>query len=310
MGPPDHPDDGETMTLDFDRYLAERVAAINRYLDRYLPSETTYPESIHRAIRYSLFAGGKRLRPVLVIAASEAVGCSQEAVMPAAGALEMIHTYSLIHDDLPAMDDDSLRRGNPTSHLVFGEAMAILAGDALLTQAFHLLAGAADGSPPDPERRLRAVAVLAKAAGVEGMIGGQVVDIESEGKKVGAETLSYIHHHKTGALMEAAARLGALLGGGNEQEIDLLARFGKEIGLAFQIIDDVLDVEGDESLLGKSAGKDQKAGKVTYPQIHGIEAARGRAQDLAEHAVDLVAPFGKAGEPLACLARRIVNRHS
>lgn len=298
------------MTLDFDRYLAERAAEVNTYLDRHLPSETTYPESIHRAMRYSLFAGGKRMRPVLVIAASEAVGGSQEAVMPAAGALEMIHTYSLIHDDLPAMDDDSLRRGNPTSHVVFGEAMAILAGDALLTQAFHLLAGAPAGNPPDPERRLRAVAVLAKAAGFEGMIGGQVVDIESEGKKAGPETLDYIHHHKTGALMEAAARLGALLGGGSEQEIDRLACFGSEIGLAFQIIDDILDVEGDERSLGKSAGKDQKAGKVTYPQIHGIEAARLRAQELAEQAVDRVAPFGTAGEPLTCLARRIVNRHS
>ncbi len=295
------------MKFDFEQYLAQQAAAVNDYLDGYLPPESAYPESIHRAMRYSLFAGGKRVRPILVLASAEAVGGRREDALPAAGALEMIHTYSLIHDDLPAMDDDSLRRGKPTSHLVFGEALAILAGDALLTQAFHLLASAPAG-PNQIESRLRAAAILAEAAGIRGMVGGQVVDIESEGKAVGAETLDYIHEHKTGALIRVACRLGALLGGGDEEATDRLGRFGREIGLAFQIVDDILDVEGDSSALGKSAGKDKITGKVTYPQIHGIEAARRRARKLSEHAVELVAPFGEAGLPLVCLARRIVER--
>jgi geranylgeranyl diphosphate synthase type II len=298
------------MPFDFDTYLANQAAAVERYLDRYLPSEDTYPESIHRAIRYSLFAGGKRLRPVLTLAAAETVGGLTEDAMPAAGALEMIHTYSLIHDDLPAMDDDSLRRGKPTSHVVFGEAIAILAGDALLTQAFYLLAGAPVKDSSEMERRLRAIATLADAAGVNGMIGGQVVDIESEGIPVGAQTLEYIHAHKTGALIRAAAELGALLGGGSEEDIDRLARFGSKVGLAFQIVDDILDVEGDTEALGKSAGKDEKAGKVTYPRIHGLEAARRRARQLSEEAVELVAPYGEPGEPLVCLAQRIVDRRT
>jgi len=298
------------MAFDFDGYLAEAVSEVNAFLDRSLPAEDTYPQSVHRAVRYSLFAGGKRLRPVLVLAGAEAVGGRRQDAMPAAGALEMIHTYSLIHDDLPAMDDDSLRRGKPTSHVVFGEAIAILAGDALLTQAFHLLASAPVDSPDGSNRRLRAIAILAEAAGMGGMVGGQVVDVESEGKPVGAEILDYIHQHKTGALMGAATHIGALLGGGSEESIDRLFGFGREIGLAFQIVDDILDVEGDADTLGKSAGKDQKAGKATYPRLHGIDAARRHAHELAEHAVELITPFGARGEPLVCLARRIVDRHS
>jgi geranylgeranyl diphosphate synthase type II len=298
------------MPFDFDTYLASQAAAVERYLDRHLPPEDTYPESIYRAMRYSLFAGGKRVRPVLTVAAAEAVGGRKEDAMPAAGALEMIHTYSLIHDDLPAMDDDSLRRGKPTSHVVFGEAIAILAGDALLTQAFYLLAGAPVKDSAEMERRLRAIATLADAAGVNGMIGGQVVDIESEGIPVGAQTLEYIHAHKTGALIRAAAELGALLGGGSEEDIDRLARFGSMVGLAFQIVDDILDVEGDAEALGKSSGKDEKAGKVTYPRIHGLEAARRRARQLSDEAAELVAPYGEPGEPLVCLAQRIVDRRT
>jgi geranylgeranyl diphosphate synthase type II len=298
------------MTFDFNEYLATRAAAVDRYLDGYIPSEDTYPESIYRAMRYSLFAGGKRMRPVLTLAAAEAVGGSVEDAMPAAGALEMIHTYSLIHDDLPAMDNDSLRRGKPTSHIVYGDAVAILAGDALLTQAFHLLAGAPVKNPSEAERRLRSVAILADAAGVKGMVSGQVVDLESEGTPVGEKTLEYIHEHKTGSLIRAAAEIGALLGGGSEEDIDRLARYGRKVGLAFQIVDDILDVEGDAEILGKSAGKDETAGKVTYPSIHGVEAARGRAMELAEEAVQLVAPIGQPGEPLVYLARRIVERHS
>jgi geranylgeranyl diphosphate synthase type II len=298
------------MSFDFEAYLVTQTRLVESYLDRYLPSEDTYPESIHRAMRYSLFAGGKRLRPVLTLAAAEAVGGEAEDALPAAGALEMIHTYSLIHDDLPAMDDDSLRRGKPTSHVVFGEAIAILAGDALLTQAFHLMAGAPAEECSERERRLRGIALLADAAGVNGMVGGQVVDIESEGRPAGEEVLDYIHEHKTGALIRAAAELGALLGGGSEDDIVRLADYGRKIGLAFQIVDDILDVEGNAETLGKSAGKDEKAGKVTYPSVHGLHAARRRAKELAVEAATLVAPFGDAGKPLDCLTHRITDRRS
>jgi geranylgeranyl diphosphate synthase type II len=208
------------------------------------------------------------------------------------------------------MDNDSLRRGKPTSHVVFGEAIAILAGDALLTQAFHLLASAPVEGPIHVERRLRAIAILADAAGVNGMVGGQVVDIESEGTAAGEEILDYIHEKKTGAIIRASAELGALLGGGGEEDIDRLAHFGSKVGLAFQIVDDILDVEGHAEALGKSAGKDEKAGKVTYPRIHGLEAARRCARKLSEEAVELVSPYGGSGEPLVCLAQRIVDRRT
>jgi geranylgeranyl diphosphate synthase type II len=300
--------------LDFDRYLSELAGAVDDFLDRNLPTEEAYPPSIHRALRYSLFAGGKRLRPVLTLAAAEAVGGRREDALPAAAAMEMIHTYSLIHDDLPAMDNDDLRRGKPTSHVVFGEAIAILAGDALLTHAFHILATvcvSTDRADGDAHaRRLRAVSILAAAAGMSGMIGGQVVDLESQGKKVDAATLDRIHRMKTGALMEAAAYLGALLGGGSDDEIERIAAFGREVGLAFQIVDDLLDVEGDPAALGKSAGKDIKAGKATYPSIHGTERARHRADELAEQAIALLSPLGAKADPLAMLARRIVERSS
>lgn len=293
--------------MDFDNYLSEQVRAVDGYLDDYLPPEKAHPESIHRAMRYSLFAGGKRLRPVLTLAAAEAVGGLQEEVMPAAAALELIHTYSLIHDDLPAMDDDSLRRGKPTSHVVFGEAIAILAGDALLTEAFSLLSNMTSG---DSERWLRAVAILSEAAGVRGMVGGQVVDVESEGLPVGEDVLDYIHRNKTGALIKAAVHIGALLGGGSEEDLRRICSYGQDVGLAFQIVDDILDVEGDAASLGKTAGKDEKAGKATYLKIHGIERARRRARELSERAVGLIQPFGQAGEPLVGIARRVLSRSS
>jgi geranylgeranyl diphosphate synthase type II len=297
--------------VDLDRYLKEQAAAVDSFLDRHLPPADAYPDTIHRAIRYSLFAGGKRLRPIMALASAEAVGGRSADALPAAAALEMIHTYSLIHDDLPAMDDDGLRRGQPTSHVVFGEAIAILAGDSLLTHAFHVLSTASlKDDPVECGRRLRAIAVLAEAAGMDGMIGGQVVDVESEGKTVGADVLDYIHRKKTGALMGAAARLGAILGGGKQQDIERIARFGQEVGLAFQIVDDLLDVEGSTATLGKSAGKDEKAGKVTYPALHGTDEARRRATELAEQAIALVAPLGPSASPLASLARRIVERNS
>ncbi|MGH9323511.1 MAG: polyprenyl synthetase family protein [Vicinamibacteria bacterium] len=294
----------------FDRYLAERAALVDRYLDRYLPPEETPPSTISRAVRYSLFAGGKRLRPALVLGAAEAVGGRIDEALPAAASFEMIHTYSLIHDDLPAMDDDSLRRGRPTSHVVFGEAIAILAGDALQTYAFSVLA-----DPPAPcrlpvELRLRAIAELASAAGAGGMVGGQVFDLESEGRAVEARMVERIHRLKTGALIRAAARVGAIVGGGGEDAVERLTRFGEEAGLAFQIVDDILDVEGSASSLGKSAGKDARAGKATYPLLHGIDEARRRAGELVSRALERIEPFGTAARPLGVLAEHMIQRKS
>jgi geranylgeranyl diphosphate synthase type II len=294
--------------LDLDRYLAEKARAVERFLDGYLPPENAYPASIHRAVRYSLFAPAKRLRPALALASAQAVGGKEDDALPGAAAVEMIHTYSLIHDDLPAMDNDSLRRGRPTSHVVFGEAMAILAGDALLTHAFHLLA--TQPASLDPARRLRAVAVLAEACGLSGLIGGQVVDLESEGVAVEPSTLEFIHRNKTGALIRAAVQLGALAGGAGEETLETLAGFGSRVGLAFQIVDDILDVEGDASSLGKTAGKDQKAKKATYPRVHGMALARERAATLVEEAVGLITPLGPPAEPLQALARRVLERRS
>jgi len=294
--------------LDLDQYLAEKARAVERFLDGYLPPENAYPAAIHRAVRYSLFAPGKRLRPSLVLAAAEAVGGKDEDALAGAAAVEMIHTYSLIHDDLPSMDNDSLRRGRPTSHVVFGEAIAILAGDALLTHAFHLLATAP--SSLDSTRRLRAIGILAEAAGLTGLIGGQVVDLESEAVAVSAETLDFIHRHKTGRLISAATQLGANLGGAGDPTIEMLAHFGSGIGLAFQIVDDILDVEGDAASLGKTAGKDQQAAKATYPRLHGIESARRQAATLVEESIALITSLGSPAEPLRALARRILERRS
>jgi geranylgeranyl diphosphate synthase type II len=304
--------DHETLQAEqsFERYLAGRAALVDAFLDRYLPVESTPPETISRAVRYSLFAGGKRLRPVLVLAAAEAVGGEAEDALPAAAAFEMIHTYSLIHDDLPAMDNDSLRRGRPTSHVVFGEAIAILAGDALQAHAFAVLA-----DPPPPcrvpaERRLRAITELASAAGVAGMVGGQVLDLESEGRPVDAATLERIHRHKTGALIRASARVGAIVSGASEDDVSRLTRFGEEAGLAFQIVDDILDVEGSDAVLGKSAGKDARSGKATYPLVHGMEQARRKAEELVSSARHRLEPFGDAGRPLALLAEHMLRRSS
>jgi geranylgeranyl diphosphate synthase type II len=294
----------------FARYLSARAALVDEYLDRYLPLESTPPATISRAVRYSLFAGGKRLRPVMVLGAAEAVGGELEDALPAAAAFEMMHTYSLIHDDLPSMDDDTLRRGRPTSHVVFGEAIAILAGDALQTHAFAVLS---DPLPPcrvAPERRLRAVAELAHAAGAAGMVGGQVFDLESEGKPVNAATLEQIHRRKTGALIRTAARVGAIVSGASEEAIEQLTRYGEEAGLAFQIVDDILDAEGSDLTLGKSAGKDARSGKATYPLVHGIEEARRKAQELVASALRRLEPFGAAGRPLALLAEHMIRRTS
>jgi geranylgeranyl diphosphate synthase type II len=291
--------------------LDERRCAVEAALDQALPPEQAWPATIHRAVRYSLFAGGKRIRPLLVLAASEAVGGARSEALPLACAVEMVHTYSLIHDDLPAMDDDDLRRGRPTCHKVFGEAMAILAGDALLTRAFHLLAEV----PPDWDearvrRRLEATAILGEACGTAGLIGGQVQDLEAEGQEIAPELLERLHRAKTGALLSACVRGGAVLGGAAADELACLARYGSAIGLAFQIVDDVLDATEGPEQLGKTAGKDRAAGKATYVGVHGLERARGLASVQLAMALDAVAPLGPRGALLAGLARLIVERHS
>jgi geranylgeranyl diphosphate synthase, type II len=285
--------------------------AVDVALERALPPESAWPATIHRAVRYSLFAGGKRIRPVLVLAAGEAVGGAREDLMPLACAVEMVHTYSLVHDDLPAMDDDDLRRGKPTSHKVFGEAIAILAGDALLTRAFHLLAEVPDGwDDARVRRRVRATALLGEACGTTGLIGGQVMDLESEGKAIDAAALERLHRAKTGALLSACVRGGAILGGAGEDALASLARYAAAIGLAFQVVDDVLDATEDAERLGKTAGKDAAAHKATYVSVHGLEKARALAASLRQEALDAVSPLGPRGELLAAIARLIVDRHS
>jgi geranylgeranyl diphosphate synthase type II len=289
------------VSVDLADYLAERRRAVDEALERHLPPKDAPPASIHAAMRYSVFAGGKRLRPILVIAGAEAVGGRMERVLAAACALELIHTYSLIHDDLPAMDDDDFRRGRLTNHKVFGEAIAILAGDALLTLAFGLLAEHAS---------LDVVREVAAAAGTLGMIGGQVVDIQSEGKSVDAETLEYIHRHKTAALMRASLVSGAMLGGASAPVLNAIREAGTHLGLAFQIVDDILDVEGSLEELGKTAGSDRRKKKATYPEQFGLEASRLKAKSLIEDAKAALQPLGDRAEPIRALADFIFQRRS
>lgn len=298
-----------TSTETITHYLARRAEEVNEWLDRLVPSESTPPELLHRAMRYSLLAGGKRLRPALVLAAGEAFGADTDDLMPAACAIEMIHTYSLIHDDLPAMDNDDLRRGRPTCHKAFGEAVAILAGDALLTQAFRVLA--ADSPARNPERQLRVIREVATAAGtVEALIGGQMADIESEGIKVDDSALEYIHRSKTGAMISASVVIGGTVAGASENEVERLREYGQRIGLAFQIADDILDVTSTSEQLGKTPGKDQAANKATYPAIHGIAASEARARELVAEAVEIVSTLGLKTRTLEEIARFIIARTS
>lgn len=294
---------------------AERLqslhALVDEALERALPPESAWPATIHKAARYSLFAGGKRIRPILALCAGEAVGGAREDVLPLACAVELIHTYSLIHDDLPAMDDDDLRRGKPTSHKVFGEAIAILAGDALLTRAFHLLAELpADCDDKHLRRRLEATALLGEACGTTGLIGGQVADLESEGQQIGAMALERLHRAKTGALLRASVLGGAILGGATAQQRAALERYADAIGLAFQVVDDVLDATEDAQQLGKTAGKDQAASKATYVSVHGLERARALAHELLAQALLALQGFGEPADPLRFLARLIVERRA
>jgi geranylgeranyl diphosphate synthase, type II len=292
------------VSFDVGAYMKQRADAVDAALERFLPAETLPPETLHKAMRYSVFAGGKRLRPVLVIAGAEAVGGTALQVMPTACAMELIHTYSLVHDDLPAMDNDDFRRGVPTNHKVFGEAMAILAGDALLTLAFRLVADNAGES-----HALRDVVVdIADAAGHEGMVAGQVADLEAEGRRVGADVVDYIHAHKTGALIRTSLRIGAMLCGADAAQLRALSVAGADLGLAFQIVDDILDVVASSEELGKTAGKDQIQQKATYPAIHGIEASRARAAFLIRDAEEALRVLGPRAEPIRALGRFILDR--
>lgn len=295
--------------MDLKVYLKEKIALVDAALEKYLPKEEERPQSLHQAMRYSIFAGGKRVRPVLMLAACEAVGGAVENAMPAACAMEMIHTYSLIHDDLPAMDDDDFRRGRPTNHKVFGEAIAILAGDGLLTEAFKLMSNPRFADGIDPAARLAVIYEIATCAGTYGMVGGQVVDMESEGKPdMDLPTVQYIHTHKTGALIKASVVAGALLGGADDKQLAAIRRYGEAAGLAFQIADDILDIEGTTEEIGKDAGSDEARGKATYPAVMGLAAAKQEAQAMMDEAMQALEMFGAAAEPLREIARYIVER--
>lgn len=294
------------MPFDLQQYLRERVRLVDDALERYLPGEDVRPQLLHRAMRYSTLSGGKRLRPVLVIAGAEAVGGNAHMVLPTACAIELIHTFSLIHDDLPAIDNDTLRRGRPTCHVQFGEATAILAGDALFASAFEMIARNADIVPA--ERVVRVIALVAEASGTRGMVGGQMVDIESEGKTVDADTLEYIHRHKTAALIRVSVVSGAILAGAEPWQVDALSRYGELTGLAFQIADDLLNVTGDPRKTGKAVGTDAARGKATYPALFGVEVSRQRAIQLVQEAMHALHPFGERAEPLRAIAHLMIER--
>ncbi|GAB6099009.1 polyprenyl synthetase family protein [Halanaerocella petrolearia] len=286
-------------------FVADKGQIINQALEDYLPAEEDKPTKLHKAMRYSVLAGGKRLRPILTLVAAKLVGGKEEKVLPAACAIELVHNYSLVHDDLPAMDDDDLRRGKPTNHRVYGQAMAILAGDGLLTLAFEMMAKL-DDLPQD--RVLLATKELATAAGNKGMVGGQAADIEAEGKRIDKGELDYIHCHKTGALLQSSVRIGAILAGANEQELDALTTYAQKIGLSFQVVDDILDIEGDSEKLGKDVGSDLNRDKATFPALYGLEESKKMARRLCQEAKDVLHIFGREAEILLELADYIVDR--
>ena len=294
--------------MNLSEYLHTRQELIDRHLDRLVPAESVPPETIHRAMRYSLFAGGKRIRPILFLEAARSVAGDVPGAADAACSLEFIHTYSLIHDDLPALDNDDYRRGKLTNHKVFGEAMAILAGDALLTIAFEVLSKLEHA---DASQRSRMIAELATASGtVGGMIGGQVADLEGEGKPPEAELLETIHRAKTGALLRASVRMGAIYASASEAQIEALSCYGEHIGLAFQIVDDILDVEESSEGLGKTAGKDAAQGKITFPAVYGLARSHEMARIECERAHRVLEPFGERAGRLREIASHIVQRKS
>jgi geranylgeranyl diphosphate synthase, type II len=290
-------------------YLHDRRNIIEDALQRYLPSVNNSPQEIYQAIHYSVFAGGKRIRPILCLAAAEAVGGDLAPAMPVACALELIHTYSLIHDDLPAMDNDDFRRGKATSHKVFGEGIAILAGDALLTEAFVLLSHTEKIRMP-AEKRVAVIREIAQAAGIAGMVGGQALDILSAKSSSGVETLTEIHRRKTGALIMASVKTGAIISNARDEKVKALAEYGLNVGLAFQIADDILNVEGDRAMLGKETGSDAALGKVTYPSLLGMECAREKLRMHIDAAIASLSIFDERVLPLRLIARYVMERKS
>jgi geranylgeranyl diphosphate synthase type II len=286
-------------------YLASRQKTIDRALDRFLPKENTKPTTIHKAMRYSLFAGGKRLRPILCLAAAEACGGKIDNALPLACAIECIHTYSLVHDDLPSMDNDDFRRGRPTCHKVFGDGIAVLAGDALLTIAFEIVSRAKPARRYNMSILLREVAV---AAGSRKLIAGQVADLEAEGKKTNRTELRYIHENKTAAILTTTVRLGAMSANASAKQLHAITKFGRALGLAFQVIDDILDLTQTSEKLGKSAGKDVAAKKATYPAVIGLDASRAEAKRLTRRAHTALSTFGAKSDALHALANYLLER--
>ncbi len=290
-------------------YLSDRKSEVDRVLQSYLPGPTCDPPLLHEALRYSLFAGGKRIRPILCLASCEAVGGRTEVALPFAASIELIHTYSLVHDDLPAMDDDTYRRGKLTNHKMFGESTAILAGDALLTAAFTMLAEKGLSSTVSPKKILRVILELGSASGSTGMVGGQLNDIEAQGKDdLSLEKLKRIHSHKTGVLIRASVRVGGILGGAGPKKLSSLTSFGEKIGLAFQIADDVLDVEGEAQTLGKPVGQDESKGRCTYPALMGLSRAKKEATVLVEEALSEIEFLGPEADPIRQIASFIIDR--
>lgn len=296
------------VALDLKEHLKEKKRLVDKFLDDYLPKADVHPKALHEAIRYSLFAGGKRVRPILCIASCEAVGGDIDTVLPVASAIELIHTYSLIHDDLPAMDNDDYRRGRPTNHKMYGEAIAILAGDALLTLTFDLLSDKELNSRLDSDSLLSIIKRLSSASGSAGMVGGQAADIQASGKEVNLPEVEYIHIHKTGALIRASVCIGAIAGNASNGELNALTKYGECIGLAFQIADDVLDIEGSKDEIGKDVGSDIAKEKVTYPSVIGISESKKLAKGLIDKSIEAISTLGDKAEPLREIARYIVER--
>jgi geranylgeranyl diphosphate synthase type II len=294
--------------MELKSYLSDRKKMIDEALEGFFPNPEGPAGDVVEAMRYSLFAGGKRLRPILCLAGAAAVGGEERNVLPVACALELIHTYSLIHDDLPVMDDDGLRRGKPTNHKVYGEAIALLAGDGLLTEAFRLMTLFEVPAGKDPAMIQNVIGLIAQAAGYEGMVGGQVVDIQSEGKEVDLETVQFIHSRKTGALIGVSVTAGALLGGGNEEQVKAIRAYGRQIGLAFQIADDILDIEGDTATLGKAVGGDARMKKITYPSVLGLQRSKHIQLETVEQAIAALEPFNHVADPLRSIATYIIER--
>ncbi len=296
------------LSFDIHGYLKERKAIIDRALEGYLKECIQQPQTLHRAMRYGVFSGGKRFRPILTLAAGELFGAKHKSLLPFACALELIHAYSIIHDDLPALDDDDLRRGEPANHKVFGEGVALLAGDALLTEAFHWMSRPRVVKTLGPKLILELIHEISHGAGVGGMVGGQVIDLEAEGREVDIATVEYIHVRKTGALIHTAARIGARIGRASPREFRRINRYAEFLGLAFQITDDILDSQGQPGERGEMKTGDSERKKATYPSIVGLPTARSRVQELLQQCIKEIEPFRKKGDPLRGIAHYVGQR--